>query len=151
MIRWIIIAVVILVVGFCIYVGFANKLPKGLGVTDGLLKACPSTPNCVSTQASADDSIHYAEAIAYSGERKDIQLLIESYMLSQGNAHLVSSSLGYVHFEVKSKIVGYIDDVEFYLPETEKLVHFRSASRVGYSDRGVNRSRMEKVYSLLTN
>lgn len=151
MIRWIIIAVVILVVGFCIYVGFANKLPKGLGVTDGLLKACPSTPNCVSTQASVDDSIHYAEAIAYSGERKDIQLLIESYMLSQGNAHLVSSSLGYVHFEVKSKIVGYIDDVEFYLPETEKLVHFRSASRVGYSDRGVNRSRMEKVYSLLTN
>ncbi|MEP3348541.1 MAG: DUF1499 domain-containing protein [Marinomonas sp.] len=151
MIRWIIITVVVLVIGLCIYVGFANKMPKGLGITDGLFKACPSSPNCVSTQAPVDDSTHYAEAIVYSGERKDVQLLIESHMLNQGDAHIVSSSLGYVHFEVKSKIIGYIDDVEFYLPETDKVVHFRSASRVGYSDRGVNRDRMEKIYSLLAN
>jgi uncharacterized protein (DUF1499 family) len=151
MVRWIIITIVVLIIGLFVYIGLANKLPKGLGVTDGLLKACPSTPNCISTQAEPDDATHYAEPIVYNKDRKDIQLLIESYMLSKGNAHIVSSYLGYVHFEVKSDMVGYIDDVEFYLPETDSVVHFRSASRVGYSDRGVNRDRVEEIYKLLIN
>jgi uncharacterized protein (DUF1499 family) len=122
MVRWIIALIVVLFVGFFIYVNMSNKLPEGLGVTDGELMPCPSTPNCVSTQASPEDLDHYAEPVVYTGDRMKTQLSIESFMLNKGNTHLVSSTLGYVHFEVKSPLVGYIDDVEFYLPAADSVV-----------------------------
>ncbi|WP_421855079.1 DUF1499 domain-containing protein [Marinomonas sp.] len=149
MVRWIIALIVVLLVGFFIYVNISNKLPEGLGLTDGELMACPVSQNCVSTQASPEDVEHYAEPIIYTGDRMKTQLSIESFMLSKGNAHLVSSALGYVHFEVKSSLVGYIDDVEFYLPEADSVVHVRSASRIGYSDFGVNRERVRQIQTLL--
>lgn len=149
MVRWIITLIVALFVGFFIYVNISNKLPEGLGITDGELLSCPSSPNCVSTQASPEDVEHYAEPIIYTGDRMKTQLSIESFILSKGNAHLVSSTLGYVHFEVKSALIGYIDDVEFYLPEGDSVVHMRSASRVGYSDFGNNRERVRQIRSLL--
>lgn len=149
MVRWIVALIVVLFVGFFVYVNISNKLPEGLGLTDGELMPCPSSPNCVSTQASPDDVEHYAEPIIYTGDRMKTQLLIESFILNNGNAHLVSSTLGYVHFEVKSPLVGYIDDVEFYLPAADSVVHVRSASRVGYSDFGTNRERVRQIQSLL--
>ncbi|MDB4837280.1 DUF1499 domain-containing protein [Marinomonas sp.] len=149
MFRWIVAVVLVLIVVFFVYVNFSNKATNELGVMDGLLKNCPSTPNCVSSQSDIADSEHYAEPIVYSGSRKETQLLIESYMLNQGDARMISSELGYVYFEVKSKLIGYIDDVEFYLPEGDSVVHFRSASRVGYSDRGVNLERMSHIRQLL--
>ncbi|UTV98618.1 DUF1499 domain-containing protein [Marinomonas rhizomae] len=149
MVRWIVALIVVLFVGFFVYVNISNKLPEGLGLTDGELMPCPSSPNCVSTQASPEDVEHYAETIVYTGDRMKTQLLIESFILNNGNAHLVSSTLGYVHFEVKSPLVGYIDDVEFYLPAADSVVHVRSASRVGYSDFGTNRERVRQIQSLL--
>ena len=149
MVRWIIVMIVVVIAVFFIYVGVSNQPPEDLGVTDGLLKPCPSSPNCVSTQAAPEDMAHYSEPIIYTGDRKETQLTIESYMLSKGNARIVSSTLGYVHFEIKSRLVGYIDDVEFYLPEADSVVHFRSASRVGHSDFGVNRERVRQIQDLL--
>ena len=149
MVRWIVALIVVLFVGFFVYVNISNKLPEGLGLTDGELMPCPSSPNCVSTQASPENVEHYAEPIVYTGDRMKTQLLIESFILNNGNAHLVSSTLGYVHFEVKSPLVGYIDDVEFYLPAADSVVHVRSASRVGYSDFGTNRERVRQIQSLL--
>ncbi|WP_137169295.1 DUF1499 domain-containing protein [Marinomonas sp. FW-1] len=149
MVRWIIGLVVALVVGFGIYAKISNKLPEGLGVTDGFLKPCPSSPNCVSTQAAEDDKEHYVEPIIYTSDRKSAQLAIESYLLEQGNTRIVTSALGYVHFEVESSLVGYIDDVEVYLPDADSAIHVRSASRVGYSDFGVNRDRVRQIKELL--
>ncbi|PYF81800.1 uncharacterized protein (DUF1499 family) [Marinomonas alcarazii] len=149
MVRWIIGLVVALVVGFGIYAKISNKLPEGLGVTDGFLKPCPSSPNCVSTQAAEDDKEHYVEPIIYTSDRKSAQLAIESYLLEQGNTRIVTSTLGYVHFEVESSLVGYIDDVEVYLPDADSAIHVRSASRVGYSDFGVNRDRVRQIKELL--
>ena len=151
MVRWLFALIVIVIVGFFIYVKLGNKMPEGLGVTDGLLKSCPTSPNCVSTQASPDDMVHYVEPIIYTGDRKATQLKIESSMLSKGRVRIVSSTLGYVHFEVRSPFVGYIDDVELYFPEGDSVVHIRSASRVGYSDFGVNRERVRQITDLLVN
>ncbi|TYL48455.1 DUF1499 domain-containing protein [Marinomonas sp. IMCC 4694] len=148
--RWVIALFIVFIVGFFIYVNVNNHLPEGLGVTEeGLLKACPASPNCVSTQALVDDVNHYIDPIVYRGNRKDTQLAIESFMLEKDNARIVSHSLGYVHFEVTSRLIGYVDDVEFYLPEADSVVHARSASRVGYSDLGVNRDRVQQVQNLL--
>lgn len=149
MVRWIIGLVVALVIGFGIYANISNKLPEGLGLTDGFLKLCPASPNCVSTQALEDDAVHYAEPIIYSSDRKSAQLAIESYLLEQGNTRIVTSKLGYVHFEVKSPLIGYVDDVEVYLPDADSVIHIRSASRVGYSDFGVNRDRVRQIKELL--
>jgi uncharacterized protein (DUF1499 family) len=151
MVRWLFALIVIVIVGFFIYVKIGNKMPEDLGVSDGLLKSCPTSPNCVSTQASPDDVVHYVEPIIYTGDRKATQLMIESHMLGKGRVRIVTSSLGYVHFEVKSLFVGYVDDVEFYLPEGDSVVHFRSASRIGYSDFWVNRERVRQITDLLVN
>ncbi|GAB3481160.1 DUF1499 domain-containing protein [Marinomonas epiphytica] len=144
MVRWILVIAVVAVAAFFVYVKFYNVRPADLGVNDGLMKVCPSQPNCVSSQSDRTDP-HFIEPIIYNGDRKEVQLAIESFLLAQGNAQIVSSSLGYVHLEIKSKLMGYIDDVEFYLPEADSAVHVRSASRVGYSDLEVNRQRVEQV------
>ncbi len=149
MVRGIAFFIALLVVGFFVYVHYYNEQPNDLGVTDGLLKACPTSPNCVSSQAERSDDEHYVESIIYRDNRKDVQLSLESFLLNQGNARIVSSTLGYVHLEIKSKFIGYIDDVEFYLPEADSVIHVRSASRVGYSDVGVNRERIEQVRAFL--
>ncbi|WP_394182181.1 DUF1499 domain-containing protein [Marinomonas posidonica] len=143
-----IVLIVVLLAGFFVYVKMNNQMPEGLGVTNGQLKLCFSSPNCISTQADQSDEVHFAEPLVYSGNRQDVQLRIEAYMLRQG-AKLVDHSLGYAHFEVESDIVGYIDDIEFYLPKSDSVVHIRSASRVGYSDFGINRDRVRQIQNLL--
>lgn len=84
MVRWILVLIVVLVVGFFGYVKLNNHMPEGLGVTNGQLKACPESPNCVSTQADPADEEHYAEPVVYLGARKDMQLRIEALMLELG-------------------------------------------------------------------
>jgi uncharacterized protein (DUF1499 family) len=51
----------------------------------------------------------------------------------------------YIHALSKSRIFKFVDDVEFYLPPNESVIHLRSASRVGESDLGVNRRRVEQI------
>ncbi|BFM49266.1 DUF1499 domain-containing protein [Marinomonas sp. THO17] len=148
MVRWILVLIVVLLAGFFGYVKLNSQMPEGLGVTNGQLKVCPESPNCVSTQADPADQEHYVEPFVYSGSRKDIQLRVEALMLEQG-AKMVKNTFGYVHFEVKSDIVGYIDDVEFYFPEGDSVVHIRSASRLGYSDFAINRDRVRQIKNLL--
>ncbi|SBS32881.1 hypothetical protein MSP8886_02581 [Marinomonas spartinae] len=149
MFRWMAVIVVALVIGFFVYVKLNNQMPDDLGMTAGLFKSCPTSPNCVSSQAEKTDKVHYTDPIPYTGNRKDVQLAIESYFLKKGNADIVTSRLGYVHLEVKSALIGYIDDVEFYLPESKKVIEVRSASRVGYSDMGVNRKRIQQLRAFL--
>ena len=63
-------------------------------------------------------------------------------------AKIVSKRGKFIHVEFKSKIFGFVDDVEFYF-DKEGVISFRSASRLGYSDLGVNRERMERIRNLL--
>jgi uncharacterized protein (DUF1499 family) len=58
---------------------------------------------------------------------------------------IVEEKDDYLHAEARSLIFRFVDDVEFYLPAPEKVIHVRSASRVGYSDMGVNRKRVEEI------
>lgn len=144
MLRWTILIVVLLLVAIFVYFKLSNVRPNNLGVTEGQFLPCPSSPNCVSTQAPQEDKKHYIKAITYVKNRTEVQLQLEQYLLSIGMS-IVTNRLGYIHAEDTSDVVGYIDDVEFYLPETENIIHIRSASRVGYSDKGVNRDRVEKI------
>jgi uncharacterized protein (DUF1499 family) len=58
---------------------------------------------------------------------------------------IVTLEEDYIHAECRSRIFGFVDDVEFWFDGANGVIHFRSASRMGYSDLGVNRKRMERI------
>jgi uncharacterized protein (DUF1499 family) len=109
----------------------------------GRLKSCPSSPNCVSTQA--ETPAQQMAALPYRGDRTLSRQLILSVVGGMPRATIVSQADDYVHAEFRSWLFGFVDDVEFLFDDHAALIHFRSASRSGYSDMGVNRKRMNAI------
>lgn len=131
------------VVYFPLLVSCAGNRPAGIGVTDGRLSPCPGKPNCVSS--SAKDEKHAIQPFTYdSAKDKALEALI-SVLSKHERATIVVQRDDYLHIEFKSKLFGFVDDVEFYFPVDEHLIQVRSASRIGYSDLGVNRKRIEQL------
>lgn len=149
MMRWLAILLISLLVAAVVYININNGTPEELGVNDGMLFSCPESPNCVSSQSDLSDEQHFVKAISYQTSRPKMQLALEKYLLSTSNYRIVKSELGYLHTEVKSDLIGFIDDVEFYLPKEENVIHIRSASRVGFSDFDVNRNRVRQITAAL--
>ena len=104
------------------------------------LKECPHSPNCVSTQTTQKKKL--MSPISFEGPATKVIPLIVSIVKNYPRTEVIKGSGTHLHFTFKSKIFGFIDDIEFLILEKEKIIHFRSASRTGYSDRGVNRERM---------
>ena len=121
-----------------------SSRPTNLGADNGLLAKCPESPNCVSTQAT--DEEHGMPSIPFAGSSLEmIEKIKKSIGRDYPRANLVSESDHYLHFEFKSLIFRFIDDVEFVVDDKQSVLHFRSASRVGHSDMGVNRKRMKQI------
>jgi uncharacterized protein (DUF1499 family) len=120
-----------------------GKKPANLGLTGGLLAPCPSSANCVSTQAT--DAVHRAEPIAFAAAPQEAMAQLVRVLEAQPRIRIVTQSADYIHAEARSLFFRFVDDVEFYVDPRAKLIHFRSASRVGRSDLGVNRRRMEGI------
>jgi len=121
----------------------ASPLPENVGVVNGRLAPCPDSPNCVSTFAT--DEEHSIAPIPYEGETAVAQAAILSVLQAMPRFTIIANDPGYIHAEARSLTWHFIDDVEFYFDETAGLIHFRSASRLGYGDAGVNRTRMEEI------
>lgn len=117
--------------------------PTNLGVTNGRLAAEPSTPNCVSTQAV--DRSHWISPITYEGSADDAMAALRQIVSEQDNVTVVEQTDLYLATEFCSRFFRFVDDVEFLIEPESQRIHFRSASRVGHSDMGANRSRMEKL------
>jgi len=116
---------------------------ESLGLADGKLRPCPDSPNCVSTQSQskrqAMDPLPYLETREKSRER--ILTIVESMKRTK----IAERTESYIHVEFRSALWGFVDDVEFLFDDAARLVHFRSASRTGYYDFGVNRRRMKQI------
>ena len=121
--------------------------PDNLGVKDGQLLACPASPNCVSSFAS--DKKHQIGPLRYSASREQQLLRLKTLIVKLGNARVVAEKENYLRAEFTSKVFRFVDDAEFLLDDDSKTLYFRSASRLGYSDFGVNRKRIEAIKSLL--
>jgi uncharacterized protein (DUF1499 family) len=132
-------------IGCMMMVSCAGQRPVNLGVQNSRLTDCPSKPNCVNSQATDDD--HAIAPFQYKGNKiaafKRLKKVVESFERTT----IIEEKENYLHVECRSAIMGFVDDVEFYFPE-ENVIHVRSASRLGYSDFGVNRKRMEKLRKL---
>jgi uncharacterized protein (DUF1499 family) len=125
--------------------GCANVLPSNLGVRDGRLADCPESPNCVSSQ-SADPERAVAPLI-YTGKASAAMSNLKKIIADMKRAVIISETNTYLHIEFTSAFFRVVDDVEFLVDDTEKQIHVRSASRIGYSDFGVNRGRAVKIRS----
>lgn len=122
---------------------FSGDRPDNLGIVENHLRACPESPNCVSSQSS--DSEHGIDPIRFEGNnRRAIQALKHAIDDSE-RAEVLKSSDNYIYAEFTSKLMGFVDDVEFYVNESEHNIEVRSASRMGESDLGVNRQRVEAI------
>ena len=113
--------------------------PTELGVQDGRLAPLPSTPNAISSQTSKED--RRVEALPFIGSLSESKERMLSVLRDYGSISIVTQSDRYIHAIDRSALIGFRDDLEFYFDANEKLIHIRSASRVGYSDMGVNRKR----------
>lgn len=107
------------------------------------LKACPQSPNCVSTQT--DQEAKKRTPIAYTGSTADAKLRLMKVIDGMKRTRLKTETDNYLHYTFKVWPIPFIDDVEFLFDEEAKLIHYRSASRVGHSDLGANARRMDKV------
>jgi uncharacterized protein (DUF1499 family) len=129
-----------------------QSFPPGTtpGVTNGKLAACKSSPNCISSQADATDTMHYAEPIAIPDAITDPKQRLIDILTATSGAVIVENKDNYVRAEFTTKLMRYVDDVEFVVDTTQRIIDFRSASRVGYSDMGLNRKRIEQIRTSYT-
>ena len=130
---------IILIILIIIYLN--NKVPN-LGVKDGQLKDLPTSPNAVSSQTK--DSKRYVDPLVLQSNSYDILINILNEL---DEVKIVKKNPNYIH-AVFSTRIGFKDDVEFYFDEDNKVIHFRSASRLGYSDMGKNKERYKKIKDL---
>lgn len=116
---------------------------SNLGVNQGHLSDCPASPNCVVSQNA--DAKHVIDPISYHVDRKQAWETLLKVLTVVPRTEVIEQTDNYIHALSKSRIFKFVDDVEFYLPENESVIHVRSASRVGESDLGVNRRRVEQI------
>lgn len=117
---------------------------KNTGLRNEQLNPCPEEPNCVCSQYPEDKS-HHEEPWAYRDTQPKALNLVLEVLQAEDNATIVEHDEDYIHAEFKIPVFGFIDDVEFYIPEGREVIHYRSASRLGKWDFNVNKNRMKTL------
>ncbi len=124
-------------------VGCAQNRAASTKPVDGRLAPCPDSPNCVSSQSI--DEKHRVEPLGYSGTPEDAFARLKEIILGMKRAKIVEETEDYVHAEFRSALFRFVDDAEFHLDRENGVIQVRSGARVGYSDFGVNRRRVETI------
>lgn len=125
---------------------FSGKRPDNLGIQNGKLAVCPNSPNCVSSQTATGDAEHHIAPIAYKSAPTEVMSKLKSVLAGMERAAVITETGDYLYVEFTSALMGFVDDVEFYIdPSTPGELQIRSASRLGQSDLGVNRKRVEEI------
>lgn len=123
-----------------IYLFFQNVMATTI---ESRLKPCPDKPNCVSSLSTNSDQL--IKPISFQGSTAEAISKLKHTVSSFSRTRLLQEQGEYLHFTFTSLIFRFVDDVEFVIDEANQVIHVRSASRVGYSDMGVNRRRVEEI------
>jgi len=126
----------------------AGTRPTNLGVHAGQLAPCPSTLNCVNSQSQ--DAAYRIEPFTYNSSPREAMANLKTALQSFRRVKTITQTDDYLSAEFTIPVVGFVDDVEFLLDEDAKVIHVRSASRLGESDLGVNRRRIETIRAKLS-
>ena len=135
---------VVVVVGVALFIWLgmvSRRMPPSVSPTGGPLRSDGAKPNWISSTAGKSDPLHYIAPRA-CGENP-IPTLIK--VLGQGKYAVVAATERYIQATARSSRFGFVDDLEFLYDPAAGLLHMRSASRVGRSDLGVNRHRLEAI------
>jgi uncharacterized protein (DUF1499 family) len=124
----------------------AGTRRTNLGVKDSRLAPCPSSPNFMSSDDA--DTAYRIPAFQLAVPVADAWRAVRSTIANQPITKIIGETDDYLHAECSSAVFGFVD--ELYLRPSEKLIAVRSAARLGHSDFGVNRKRVERLRSLLT-
>ena len=114
-----------------------------VGLVGGNLRPCPSSPNCVCSQD--EDAGHNIAPLPFADSPREAWDRLHDLVVKLPRTRVVSRDERYLHVEFTSLRMRFVDDVEFLLDESASLIHVRSASRVGHSDLGANRKRIEAL------
>ena len=126
---------------------FSGKRPPDLGVFGGRLTGCPAAPNCVCSDVT--DTSHRIEPLILLVSADQAWSAVRRALNTLPRVHVVTESAGYLHAECESAAFGFVDDLELHLRPVDGVIAVRSASRLGYSDLGANRRRVERLRTLL--
>jgi len=160
-IKWLVIWSVVMTLVLIVLAVAAGQLgflqgtePTDLGVRDGRLKPPSSTENSVSSQAALypdHPQRQYAAIapLALKGDGPATLAKIKAIVEGMEGAKVVKSEPGYLYAQFTTKLMKYVDDVEFWFDPAANVIQVRSASRVGRGDMGVNRKRIEAVRAKL--
>jgi len=124
-------------------VGCAGHAQESRSKTPADLAPCPDSPNCVSTKSKDPD--HAMAPLPYLKSGQESMDRLVDIVREMKRATIISATPSYLHVEFRSALFRFVDDVEFVLEDSARLIHFRSASRTGYYDFGVNRKRMKEI------
>ncbi|MFZ3153041.1 DUF1499 domain-containing protein [Pseudomonas sp.] len=124
----------------------SGTAPDNLGIREGQLSPCPDSPNCVNSQAS--DARHAIAPLPLQGSAEETQARLKALLSEEPRVSLVEEAPGYLRAEFSSKLMRFVDDVEFMIGAS--AVDVRSASRLGYADFDVNRKRIEHLRQRLS-
>ncbi len=130
---------------------FAGLLNFGEGVADAMasdnewerFKECPPTPNCVSSETLS--KARFIERFKTGDRPEESWELLTDILEKTPNCRVVSQDSSYIHAEFRTRLLRFVDDVEFRLETETSEIAVRSASKVGYSDLGTNRRRLERL------
>ena len=142
----ILLILVLLTVIALIFLAYRSHSGMPAGMSEGKLTACPGKPNCVCSEFKSDTA-HYIDPLIISNTMIDTRgILIVS--IRETGGMIQTESAEYIAATFSSSVFGFLDDLEVRIDYSKNEIHFRSASRVGRGDMGVNRKRVESIKAL---
>ena len=124
---------------------FSWKRPDNLGVKEGRLAPPKRSPNSVSSQADCADAEHYIAPIPFKGDAPAAMAVVRKAVEGMEGSTVIRQEAGYLYAEFRTRVMRFVDDVEFVFDGKAGLIHARSSSRLGRRDFGVNRARVEAL------
>ena len=128
----------VVLVGYSI----ASRKQPELGLHNGQLRPCPATPNCVCSEHQAESAD--VEPLGYTTTAEQVWAKIKQVISDTGGS-VIEEEADYLRAVYETPLLRYVDDVELRHDKKNQQIHIRSASRVGTSDMGANRKRVEKI------
>lgn len=139
---YVLVALFVLVGVYFAALSMSSRKPPELGLLDGQLRACPASPNCVSSEAPAGEL--FVEPLPVNASVEEAWNKARQALVKNGG-EIVTEQDDYLHARFVTPLMRYVDDVELRLDADQRVIHIRSASRVGHSDLGANRARVTKI------
>ena len=132
-----------------VLVGCAGVQPANMGLQQGQFAACPASPNCVSSFQPDVEDEHHFPIYGLADGHQDFWNSLTKAVAALPRTTLISQQQPYLYAQSHSRVFGFVDDVQVYWDIGNQQLYFYSASRLGYSDLGVNRARLEDLVKLL--